>query len=124
MSVVIIICAGLLVCYALYSTIRKALGKQKGASCCGTKEVVSKSAVEDKDESHYPYKYIIDISGMSCSHCAKNVENAINNMGNVWARVNLGKAQAEVLSKKEYEKEDFIKALSETDYKVDNLKKI
>ncbi len=116
---IIIIIGALLIAYALYGTIQKARGKAK-SSCCGSAESVLSKPVEDTDESHYPYRYLVSIDGMMCSNCAANVENAINALGDVWANVNLGRKRADVLSKTEKSKEDFVKSLKGTNYKVIN----
>ena len=113
----IIIIGALLIAYALYATVQKARGKAK-SSCCGGPEAVLTKPVEDTDESHYPYKYLVSIDGMMCSNCAANVANAINASGDTWAVVNLGRKRAEVLSKTEKTEEDFAKALKGTNYKV------
>ena len=113
----IIIIGILLIAYAVYGTVQKARGKAK-SSCCGSAETVLPKRVEDTDESHYPYRYIVAIDGMKCSNCAANVENAINAQGDTWARVNLGRRRAEVLAKKEKTEDDFVRALKGTGYKV------
>ena len=116
-ATLIIIVGILLICYAVYGTVKKARGKS-GSSCCGTAETVLTKPVEDTDESHYPFKYNVSIDGMMCSNCAANVENAINASGDTWAHVNLGRKRAEVLSKTEKTEADFVKALAKTNYKV------
>lgn len=113
----IIIIGMLLIAYAVYGTVQKARGKAK-SSCCGSAETVLPQRVEDTDESHYPFKYIVSIDGMKYSNCAARVENAINGSGDTWAHVNLGRQGAEVLSKKEKTEEDFAKSLKGTGYKV------
>lgn len=113
----IIIIGILLIAYAVYGTVQKARGKAK-SSCCGSAETVLPKRVEDTDESHYPFRYIVTIDGMKCSNCAANVENAINAQGDTWARVNLGRRRAEVLAKKEKTEDDFVRALKGTGYKV------
>ena len=113
----IIIIGILLIAYAVYGTVQKARGKAK-SSCCGSAETVLPKRVEDTDESHYPYRYIVAIDGMKCSNCAANVENAINAQGDTWAHVNLGRHRAEVLAKKEKTEDDFVRALKGTGYKV------
>ena len=118
-SVIIVICAAALVVFAVWRTAQKFLGKSK-ASCCGSAEAVSAKPVEDMDESHYPYHYKLTVSDMACSNCARNVENALNSVDGVWARVNLGRKEADVLSKQEHTKDDFANALSQTQYKVTN----
>ena len=109
----LIIAVGLLlIVFALWQTIQKARGKAK-SSCCGTAEAVSAKKVEDTDVSHYPYRYRLSIDGMMCSNCAKNVENTLNNMNGVWGKVNLGKKEAEVLSKQAVSEDSFAHALQD-----------
>ena len=119
----IIIVGVLLIAYAVYGTVQKARGKAK-SSCCGSAETVVPKRVDDTDESHYPFKYIVSIDGMKCSNCAVNVENAINASGDTWAHVNLGRHRAEVLSKKEKTEKDFIQALNGTGYKVTGFEQV
>lgn len=119
----IIIVGALLIAYAIYGTIQKARGKAK-SSCCGSAESVLPKPVEDTDESHYPYRYLVSIDGMKCSNCAANVENAINASGDVWAHVNLGRKRADVLSKTEKNEADFAKALKGTGYNVAGFEEI
>lgn len=112
----IIIAAGiLLIVFAVWQTVQKARGKAK-SSCCGTKEVVAAKKVEDTDVSHYPYRYRLSVDGMMCSNCARNVENTLNNMNGVWGKVNLGKKEAEVLTKEAVSEESFAKALKDASY--------
>ena len=112
----LIIAAGLmLIVFALWQTIQKARGKAKN-SCCGSAEAVSAKKVEDTDVSHYPYQYRLSIDGMMCSNCAKNVENTLNSMKGVWGKVNLGKKEADVLSKQAVSEESFSHALQDASY--------
>ena len=117
MSGVIITVGLLLIVYAIYATVQKARGKSK-SSCCGTAETVLPKAVADTDESHYPFRYNVAIDGMMCSNCASRVQNAINDGGDMWAHVNLGRHRAEVLAKSEKTENDFVRLLGKTDYKV------
>ena len=116
-STIIILCAAVLIVLAVIGTVRKARGKAK-ASCCGSAGPVIRKAVEDTDESHYPFKYTVSIDGMACSNCARTVENALNAAEGTWARVDLGKHRATVLAKTERSRDDFAKALRGTSYKV------
>ncbi|MBR0468458.1 MAG: heavy-metal-associated domain-containing protein [Mogibacterium sp.] len=121
MSTVILICGAALIIYAIYGTVQRLRGKSK-SSCCGTSEAVIVKKVADTDKSHYPFKYIVSIDGMMCSNCAANVENAINSMGDTWARVELGRHRAVVLSKSEKAETDFSDALAKTSYTVTGIK--
>ena len=122
-TVIIYIAAAAVFIYAIYGTVQTIRGKSKNI-CCGSAETVSERPVEDTDESHYPFKYNVTIEGMMCSNCAKNVKNAINAMGDVWASVNLGKNRAEVLAKAEKSQSDFANALSGSSYKVVSCERI
>ena len=117
MAALIIICAAALVIFAVYRTVQKARGKAK-SSCCGTPEVITKKKVEDTDESHYPYRYKLAIEGMRCSNCAATVENTLDEIDGIWARVNLGKKEADVLSKQEMQQADFARVMGATSYKL------
>ncbi|MBQ9015521.1 MAG: heavy-metal-associated domain-containing protein [Firmicutes bacterium] len=117
MATIIIICAVLLIAFAVYRTIQKFRGKAKD-SCCGTPEVKSVRKVEDTDRSHYPYHYTLSIEGMHCSNCARTVENELNSMEGVWGQVNLGRGEAKVLAKSERSREEFSKILARKDYTV------
>lgn len=117
MAALIIICAAALVVFAVYRTVQKARGKAK-SSCCGTPEVITKKKVEDTDESHYPYRYKLAIDGMRCSNCAATVENTLDEIDGIWARVNLGKKEADVLSKQEMQQADFARVMGATSYKL------
>ncbi len=107
-TIIIYIAAAVLIIFGVYHTVQKFRGKAK-SSCCGTPEVKAVRKVDDTDESHYPYTYLITVEGMKCSGCASNVENSLDNMDGVWARVNLGRREAKVLTKKDYKIEDLKK---------------
>ena len=117
MAALIIICAAALVVFAVYRTVQKARGKAK-SSCCGTPEVITKNKVEDTDESHYPYRYKLAIEGMRCSNCAATVENTLDEIDGIWARVNLGRKEADVLSKQEMQQADFANVMGATSYRL------
>ena len=117
MAALIIICAAALVIFAVYRTVQKARGKAK-SSCCGTPDVITKKKVEDTDESHYPYRYKLAIEGMRCSNCAATVENTLDEIDGIWARVNLGRKEADVLSKQEMQQADFARVMGATSYKL------
>ena len=63
--------------------------------CCGSGAVSPvKRRVADRDETHYPYTAVLTIDGMTCGHCAVRVENALNELNGVWAKVDLGEKTA------------------------------
>ena len=55
--------------------------------------------VEDTDEANYPHATDVPIGGMTCERCSAAVENALNGIDGVWARVDLAAKNAHVLSK-------------------------
>ena len=114
-ATIIVICAVLLIAFAVYNTITKMRGKAK-SSCCGGPEVKTVKKVADTDQSHYPYRYEVGIEGMHCSNCARTVENALNSMDGIWAGVELGRNRAVVRAKQEMTESDFIEALQDTSY--------
>lgn len=114
-SIIIIAVAAALIAYGVYGTIQKFRGKAK-SSCCGGAEMVTPKKVEDTDESHYPYHYMLTIDGMKCSNCARTVERTLDDAEGVWARVNLGKKQADVLAKAPMDQEAFETLFSKSPY--------
>lgn len=78
--------------------------KRLTSGCCGSsgEKAVKRIKVKDRDLSHYPHQCILKVDGMSCGNCAIRVENALNAMEGVWARVNLESGEASVYMKQEY----------------------
>lgn len=70
-------------------------------SCCGRKRTkkAKRTHVEDTDEANYPHATDVPIGGMTCERCSAAVENALNGIDGVWARVDLAAKNAHVLSK-------------------------
>ncbi|NLF36872.1 MAG: heavy-metal-associated domain-containing protein [Clostridiaceae bacterium] len=62
----------------------------------------------------------ITIEGMSCSHCSKRVEDALNNLENTHAKVDLKKKTAFVET--EQSDEAITKAVKEAGYLVKKIK--
>ena len=123
MDKLIIAAGALLVVYAIWQTVQRFRGKAK-SSCCGGAEAPTRKTVEDTDETHYPYRYRLAVGGMHCSHCAVNVENALNAMPGVWGRVNLAKNEADVLTKQPVDEADFARALESKDYALNGCTKL
>lgn len=55
---------------------------------------------------------------MMCSNCARTVENALNEKDGVWARVNLGRKEADVLTKSPKTGRDFTESLRGLSYRI------
>lgn len=120
MDKIIYVVAILLIGYAVYGTVQRVRGKAK-STCCGSSAPVKSNKIKDRNEEHYPFKYHLGIEGMSCSNCAARVENALNSDDDIWARVNLSEARAEVLSKVKKSDDTLRNLLDNTGYKVTEI---
>ncbi|MDR3112958.1 MAG: cation transporter [Endomicrobium sp.] len=58
------------------------------------------------------------VEGMTCSHCKKRVEDALNAIDGVKAEVNLKKNVAEISLSKAVEDETLKKAVEEAGYRI------
>lgn len=78
----------------LIPAVRGAVTHMKGeGSCCGgPKEKASRKKIKGKPVA----VLTIPIDGMQCNNCKNRVENAINGLDGVVAKVSLGKKQAKV----------------------------
>lgn len=89
MSTAIIVIGLVLLCvFSLKGYIKRL---QHG--CCGASGEAAQKKVKitDKDTSHYLHTAILEIEGMTCSRCARSVENALNSIDGTWAKVDLEK---------------------------------
>ncbi len=99
LQVMIIILLAAMALFAVYQTAKKL---RRGGGCCGEHEQAEKlTPVKDKNKSHYPFILELKISGMTCSNCAKRVENALNGIEGVWASVDLDSGSAHVRMKQD-----------------------
>lgn len=115
MGNIIIILILLVIVVLALGSIKKRI--QYGSSCCGTHDAPpSKIKVRDKNKSHYPFVYIINVDGMVCSNCERRVENALNSKEGLWAKVNLEKKNVTVRAKAEVKKEEFSHIISDAGY--------
>jgi len=101
--------------------------KRLASGCCGSSGEKSpkRIKVKDKDLSHYPHQCTMKVDGMSCGNCAVRVENALNAMEGVWARVDLEAGEAQVYMKQKYEDKalkDAVKAAGYTIFKINHTK--
>ena len=101
---------------AVKSTINRIL---HGSACCGERDAPEKKVkVQDKNKSHYPFKYVLSVDGMHCSNCTRHVENALNSIDGVWATASLERKSVTVLSKIKLEAEDLESEIREAGYTV------
>ena len=95
----------------IYRTVRY------GGSCCsGSAGMEKKVRVRDRKRSNYPYSYKLKVDGLVCAGCARKVENALNSDGMLWAKADLEHREVHVLSKKETDRESFLRLLNGTSY--------
>ncbi|WP_302718850.1 heavy-metal-associated domain-containing protein [uncultured Senegalimassilia sp.] len=89
-------------------------------SCCGKKSAkkARRVRVTDTDEANYPYTTDVPVGGMTCEKCVAAVENALNSIDGVWARVNLAEKNAHVLSKQPLDMERAKDVLRDAGYYV------
>ncbi len=105
---IVLVCMGI---RRIWRTVRY------GGSCCSSGSAPDKKIrVKDRNKANYPYSYKLKIEGMVCGGCARKVENALNSEGDLWATVDLGSKEAEVLSKRVLSRDDFLRLLKETSY--------
>ncbi|MCR5400655.1 MAG: heavy-metal-associated domain-containing protein [Treponema sp.] len=115
-TVIVILVILVVVLLAVKSTIKRIL---HGSSCCGERDALPKKIKPaDKNKSHYPYEYILSIDGMHCSNCSRRIENTLNSIDGLWAKVNLEKKSLIVLSKKDLEASFFETEIGRAGYTV------
>ncbi len=91
--------------------------------CCGTtgKESSLNVKVKDKNPDNYKFSVRVDIEGMSCKHCAKRIEDALNSEDGVWAAVDLKNNCATILMKEDIGKKRIKQLIEREGYKVTNI---
>ena len=113
----------LVVFLALGLVALKGTMKRMLHGCCGgAGPKIKRIKVQDKDPTHYPYRVTLSIEGMNCSACALRVENALNSMDGVWAKVSLPKKTAIVSAKENPKEADIRRAVSQAGYTVAGYK--
>ena len=104
----------------LYFAIKNSIPHFRGeGGCCGGsgKEKLVKPA---KIENVIATK-IITIDGMRCENCHRRVQNALNSIEGVNAKVNGEKKQAVIKLGREIENSEFEKIISGLGYKVTSI---
>ena len=106
----------LIIAAAAYSTVKRI---RYGSSCCGTKEVPDKRVkVRDKNKSHYPYRYDLQIDGMHCTNCARRIENAFHETDGRWAKADVEHKVVQLLSKREESESDLSSVIEKAGYRL------
>lgn len=83
-------------------------------------KISSNKNIKDKNKEGDKRKMekIVKIEGMSCGHCQKRVEDALNSIAGVEAQVDLNKAQANIKASEDVTDEALIKAVEDAGYEV------
>lgn len=94
--------------------------KRLTSGCCGSssQKAVKKQRVADKNPAHYPYRILLKIDGMMCNNCVNHVENSLNALEGVWAKVDLMEGKADVRMKQRIEADQLKKAVAVAGYRV------
>ena len=122
MGTIIVILVLLAIIVGAIFSIKKRI--KYGSSCCGSHDAAPKKIkIRDKNKKHYPYTFTLSVDGMHCSNCVLRVENALNSLEGIWAKVNLENKSVLVLSKYKIEENQLSKAVSDAGYTVINCSK-
>lgn len=78
--------------------------------------VVKKVKPADRDISHYPYVYRIQIEGMTCDNCRIRVENIFNSRDGFLVKVSLRKKSAVIRTKKPVQEEELSHLIEDIGY--------
>ncbi|MDQ7093750.1 cation transporter [Desulfosporosinus sp. PR] len=115
--------ATIIICLVLAAIIFlgiRSYRKKMASGCCGSESDAApkKVRVQDQNLSHYPYEKVLKIDGMTCRNCVIHVQNALNSLDGVFAKVDLDKRIAKVYMKEEVPDQLLRKAVSEAGYMV------
>ena len=103
---------------ALSVTIRRS---RKGSACCGEHVKVKKVRARGSRKD-YPHEASAGITGMMCENCAAKVQNALNALPGVSARVTIDGKKAEILSKEPLDEQTVRRTVHEGGYGISGFK--
>ncbi len=111
-NIIIVLILLIILIPAIRSTVKHLKGE--GACCGGPKERSIKKKIAGKPVK----KLAVHIEGMHCDHCKNRVENALNELDGVVAKVKLAKNTAFVDLYKDVSEEAIREAITKCDYRV------
>lgn len=86
--------------------------------CCGGSEL----KIKPRRLKNVVRTITVSVDGMSCEHCKTRVENALNEMAGISARVNLKKKEAYVSMDRQVDNDIIKRTIENTGYKVTSIK--
>ncbi len=113
--------ATVIICLVLFFLVLlgiKNFLKRMSSGCCSGGDTLRRLPVHDKNQAHYPYTVMLKVDGMTCRNCAVRVENALNTLDGVWARVNLEDKTAVVCLKQDLSDEQLAAPVCRAGYTV------
>ena len=118
----LILLAIIAICAAGFFGYRKKLR----SGCCGAggDGPEKKVRVKDRNRANYPYVMQLGIDGMTCSNCARRVENALNRLEGVWAAVDFSGHSALVRCKQPVPEETLSQTVLNAGYIMLSCQKI
>ena len=96
-TIVVLIILAVVITVSVMGVVKRV---KSGSSCCGEKDPApSKIKVKDKNKSHYPNTYYLEVDGMHCTGCVRKIQNEFNKNEGMWAKASLEKKQVILLTK-------------------------
>ena len=114
-NAIIIAVIGIFVVLGVKNTVKHFKGE---GGCCGG----APAKVKKKRLKNAAYSKILVIEGMSCEHCKTRVEQALNDLEGVFAKVNLKRKEATVKSEVEISDEKLREVIKKAGYEVVNIR--
>ncbi|WP_290772271.1 heavy metal-associated domain-containing protein [Anaerofustis sp.] len=84
-------------------------------------ENMRKIEVQNKDTTDYLYEKKLSVKGIESHHNAEKIEEAINSINGVWAKVDLNNDKINILLKENISNEIITDKIKELGYEIDIL---
>ncbi len=114
------IIGGILILLAAFGIYRY-VKKMRNGCCGGEVDTPKRIKAADKNLNNYPICKIVQIEGMSCNNCAINIENSLNSLDGVYAKVELKNKLARVYMKSELDSSLIKSAVFKKGYSVKSI---
>lgn len=111
---------GILILAAAYSVYRY-IKKIRNGCCGGEVDTPKRIKTADKNLENYPIQKTVQIGGMTCNHCVINVENALNSLDGVYAKVELKNKRARMHMKWDIDNSTIENAIVKKGYSVKSI---